>query len=48
MLESNVVSCVNEELFCRKFCELKASTKGRNNNVTVFINNDFYDAVKHS
>lgn len=44
--ESNVVACVNKELFCRKLSELKALTKRRNSNVTVFINDDFYDAAK--
>jgi len=50
MAESNaavrVVSCVNEEVFCQKLTELKASTKGRNSNVTVFVNDEFYDAAK--
>lgn len=46
MAESNVVSSVNEELFYQKLCDLKASTKGRNSKVTVFINDDFYDAAK--
>ena len=46
MAESNVVSYVNEELFCQKLSELKPSMKVCNSNINVFINVDFCDAAK--
>ena len=39
-------SCVNEEQFYTKLDSLKASRKGQASNLTVFVNDDFYDRSK--
>lgn len=38
--------CVNEEQFYAKLDSLKASRKGQASNLTVFVNDDFYDRSK--
>ena len=39
-------SCVDEELFYEKLEFLKASKKGETSNLTVFVNDEFYDRAK--
>ena len=39
-------SCVDEELFYEKLESLKASKKGKTSNLTVFVNDEFYDRAK--
>ena len=41
-----VDNCVAEELFDEKLELLKSSRKGKVSNLTVFMNDEFYDRVK--
>ena len=41
-----VDNCVAEELFYEKLELVKSSRKGKASNLTVFINNEFYDRAK--
>ena len=41
-----VDNCVAEELFYEKLELLKSSRKGKESNLTVFINDEFYDRAK--
>ena len=46
MVDPKACGCVNEQVFNEKLEFLKSSRKGRASNLTVFVNDDFYDRLK--